>query len=226
MNKHLVNETNSSLIYGSGIELDVYTGSHKKQSETFTFCCVARLVYEKGVINYLEAARICSDQGYKFKFLLIGPLEENSKRLNQQILEEYSEYVEWLGPRTDIPHWLQISSAFVLPTYREGFSRVLLEACATGIPSITTKVPGCQEIIRDRKEGILVDVDNSNQLAEAMILLARDKGLYDSCAANAKVHVEQFSIDKISKDYMQLYFSCLAMKSSNGKEVLTKAEYL
>src|SRR5690606_36457164 len=109
----------------------------------------------------LEAAQICKDKNYNFKFLLVGPLEEESKRLNSQVLEKYGNVVDWLGPRGDILELMLKSDAFVLPTFREGFPRVLLEASALGLPSITTNVPGTNEIIRHLQEGLHVKVDNS-----------------------------------------------------------------
>lgn len=201
----LVGLSNSSLIYGSGIDLSEIEETEKNKNKDFTFLCVSRLVYEKGILNFLEAAKICSKQGHCFKFLLVGPLEESSKRLNAQIVEEYSDVVDWLGPRKDIQELMQKSDAFVLPTFREGFSRVLLEASAIGLPSITTNVPGTNEIIRHLKEGLHVEVDNSKDLANAMIKLASDSLLAKNLGANAKEHVQQFSLSVISDKYIELY---------------------
>ncbi|WP_396590087.1 glycosyltransferase family 4 protein [Allomuricauda sp. R78024] len=203
--KGLVDKEKSSLIFGSGIDLLQYTSPPPKTNKRFTFICVARLVYEKGIVNYLEAAKICSEKGYDFNFTLVGPLEENSNKLNKQILEDYKDYIDWLGSRKDVKNLLAQSNAFVLPTFREGFSRVLLEASAMGLPSITTNVPGTREIVRTNKEGLLVDVNNSNELAHAMIKMATDKKLHNICSVNAKNHVKQFGLDRISNQYINLY---------------------
>lgn len=205
MDNRLVEFSNSSLIYGSGIDLSGTRDIVKIKNADFTFLCVSRLVYEKGIINYLEAAKICKERGHAFGFILAGPLEESSKRLNAQIVEEYSDIVDWLGPRKDIQELMQKSDAFVLPTFREGFSRVLLEASAIGLPSITTNVPGTNEIIRHLKEGLHVEVDNSMDLANAMIKLASDSLLAKKLGANAKEHVQQFSLNVISDKYIELY---------------------
>ncbi|WP_394972444.1 glycosyltransferase family 4 protein [uncultured Croceitalea sp.] len=205
LNYGLVNKDNSSLIYGSGIDLSNYSKFKKKPSEKFTFISIGRLVYEKGVVNYLEAAKKCIDDGYDFNFLLVGPLEENSTRLNKDLLNKYSKQVRWLGSRNDILNLLSISDVFVLPTFREGFSRVLLEASAAGIPSITTNVPGTREIIRDNKEGLLINVNNSSELAQAMINISLDKNRYNDFARSAKNHVKQFNLKEISSAYINLY---------------------
>ncbi|MCM4167324.1 N,N'-diacetylbacillosaminyl-diphospho-undecaprenol alpha-1,3-N-acetylgalactosaminyltransferase [Arenibacter antarcticus] len=201
----LVDLSNSSLIFGSGIDLSNLTNRTKETNDVFTFICVSRLVYEKGIINYLEAAKICKENNYEFKFLLVGPLEEASKRLNLEILEKYSKVVDWLGPRADIKELMLSADAFVLPTFREGFSRVLLEASALGLPSITTNVPGTNEIIRHLKEGLHVEVDNSEDLANAMIRLAMDRPLAKQMGDKAKLHVKQFSLNVISGKYIELY---------------------
>lgn len=201
----LVNNSNSSLIYGSGIDLSKIGNVTKVKNEKFTFICVARLVYEKGIVNYLEAAQFCRENNHNFRFLLVGPLEEASKRLNSQIMGKYSNVVDWLGPRRDVQDLMLNSDAFVLPTFREGFSRVLLEASALGLPSITTNVPGTNEIVRHLQEGLHVDVDNSVNLANAMIQLASDPKLTKRLGDNAKLHVEQFSLKVISDKYIELY---------------------
>lgn len=201
----LVFSSNSSLIYGSGIELSQFGNTANGHNDDFTFICVARLVYEKGIINYLEAARICRDEGHNFKFLLVGPLEEASKRLNSQVLDKYSNVVEWLGARKDILELMRKSDAFVLPTFREGFSRVLLEASALGLPSITTDVPGTNEIIRHLKEGLHVKVNNSQDLAMGMIKMASDREMARELGENAQLHVQQFSLDRICEAYIKLY---------------------
>ncbi|WP_190808470.1 glycosyltransferase family 4 protein [Flagellimonas sp. S3867] len=214
LKKKLVASDTSSLIYGSGIDLDLFSKYIKKETEVFTFICIGRLVYEKGIINYLEAAKICKDLGHEFKFLLVGPLEENSKRLNSDILDEYSHYVEWLGPQKNIPELLQHSDVFVLPTFREGFSRVLLEASALKIPSITSNVPGTREIIRDNKEGILIPVNDSNALSKAMIKMELDRNSYRRYAENAKMHVNQFSLKNITEAYISLYKNILEFNNT------------
>ena len=94
LSNNLVSEDSSDLIYSSGIDLKEFKEQAKRNNRIFTFICVARLVYEKGIINLLEAARICSEKGYEFRFLLVGPLEENSNNLNQDILDSYKDVVD------------------------------------------------------------------------------------------------------------------------------------
>lgn len=212
LNKKLINQNNHTLILSSGIELKNITQRAKRNNKQFTFICVARLVYEKGIINLIEAARICADKGYDFKCQIVGPLEENSKRLNEEILKQYDDVVDRLGSRTDVMDLLVNADAFILPTFREGFSRVLLEAAAVGLPSITTNVPGVGEIVRHEKEGLIAEVRNSESLADAMIKLATNKALADQFAENALKRVELFSLETVAKQYIDIFNNTIETK--------------
>ncbi|GGG48486.1 glycosyltransferase family 4 protein [Bizionia arctica] len=202
---NLISNSNYSIILSSGIELDLITQKAKRNNQTFTFICVARLVYEKGIVNLLEAARICSNKGYNFKYLLVGPLEENSKRLNKTVLSQYEDIVDILGSRNDILNLLENSDAFVLPTFREGFSRVLLEAAAVGLPIISTNVTGVRDFTRHNQEAILIEPQDSESLADAMIEIATNKELADKLAKNALIHVKLFSLENVSKQYITIF---------------------
>jgi glycosyltransferase involved in cell wall biosynthesis len=202
---HLITNSNYNLILSSGIELNLITQRAKRNNSIFTFICVARLVFEKGIINLLEAARICNNKGYKFKYLLVGPLEENSKKLNQSILSQYEDIVDILGSRSDVLNLLETSDAFVLPTFREGFSRVLLEAAAVGLPIISTNVTGVRDFTRHKQEAILIEPQDSEALSNAMIEMATNKELADNLAKNALKHVKQFSLENVSKQYITIF---------------------
>lgn len=203
---HLVNSKNHCMIYGSGIELNNIDKVALREANPFTLICISRLIYEKGITYYLEAAEICHNMGYKFRFLLIGPLEENSHKLNEDILNKYKDHVTWLGRRNDIFDLLTASDAFVLPTfYREGFARVLLEASAVGLPLITTDVPGVTDIARHEKEALIVPIKNASELAKAIIKLGADENLRNKLSKNALSNVQQYSLEQISQNYLQHY---------------------
>jgi len=209
LSKNLVIPKNSELIFSSGIDLKSINQKAQRDNKQFTFICVARLVYEKGIINLLEATRICANEGYDFKCLLVGPLEENSKRLNKSILKKHDDIVEFLGTRDDVYDLLLSSDALVLPTFREGFARVLLEAAAVGLPIISTNVPGVREFARHQKEALLVESKNSKVLAEAMIMLANNKDLANELAENAFTRVKQFSLENVSNQYIAIFDSVI-----------------
>ncbi len=213
LNKDLITKANHSMILSSGIELKDIPQRAKRNNSQFTFICVARLVYEKGIINLIEAARICQAKGYDFKYQIVGPLEENSKRLNETILKQYDDIVDRLGSRTDIIDLLTKADAFILPTFREGFSRVLLEAAAVGLPLITTNVPGVGDIARHEKEGLIAEVRNSESLAKAMIRMATDRTLANELANNALHRVELFSLETVASQYISIFNNIIDSKN-------------
>lgn len=206
----LITQKNHLMIYGSGIDLKSIKVLAPRQGDPFTVICVSRLIFEKGIIDFLEAAKICQEKGYGFKFQLVGPLEENSNLLNSEIIDSYKNYVHWLGKRTDVNELLLKSDIFVLPTfYREGFARVLLEASSIGLPLVTTDVAGVRDIARHMKEALIVPVQNPKALAKAIIQLGTDKKLSDELSKNALLNVKQYSLEIISKNYSTLYQNIL-----------------
>jgi len=202
----LVTPENLEIIYSSGIELKNINIKAQRNNERFTFICISRLVYEKGIINLIEAAKICSHRGYDFKYILVGPLEENSKRLNKDILKQNDNIINWLGQRNDIIDLLSKCDAFVLPTfYGEGFPRVLLEAAAVGLPIISTNTVGVREFGIHNKDILLLKPKDTDALVNAMILLATDKSTANKLAHNAYFKVKQFSLEKISNQYITIF---------------------
>jgi len=209
----LVETKKYKTIYSSGIELNNINVKAPRNNKIFTFICIARLVYEKGIINLLEAAQICSEKGYNFKCLLVGPLEENSKRLNKKILNKYDHVVEWLGQRSDIIQLLSKSDVFVLPTfYGEGFPRVLLEAAAVGLPIISTNTTGVREFGEHNKDILLLKPKDTDALVEAMILLATNKTIADKLSDNSYNQVKQFSLEKVSNQYITIFNTIIDKK--------------
>ena len=210
LEKNLIYNQDYEIIYSSGIELNDIKTRALRKSDPFTFICISRLIYEKGIINYIEAAKICRDNGHNYKFLLVGPLEENSNVLNEEILKENRHVVEWLGQRNDILNLLAKSDTFVLPTfYGEGFPRVLLEAAAVGLPILSTNVTGVREFGEHQKDFLLIEPKNSKTLAETMIMLANNKQLCEMLAKNAINQVKEFSLEKISNQYITIFDSLI-----------------
>lgn len=206
LNSKLVTPKNLEIIYSSGIELNNIKIKAPRNNTNFTFICISRLVYEKGILNLIEASKICYEKGHRFKFTLVGPLEENSNRLNTEILKQNEDYIEWLGQRNDILKLLSKSDAFVLPTfYGEGFPRVLLEAAAVGLPIISTNTVGVREFGEHNKDILLLNPKDSNLLAETMIMVATNKLIADNLANNAYKKVKDFSLEKISKQYITIF---------------------
>ena len=208
----LITSENFEIILSSGIELNNFNLRAKRNNEIFTFICVSRLLLQKGILNYLEAAKICKEKGYYFKFILVGPLEEDSEYLNLNVIKN-NGVVNWLGHRDDVLDLLSKSSALVLPTfYGEGFPRVILEAAAVGLPIISTNTAGVREFGINNKDILLIQPNDSNILAETLIKVATDTELSDKLAENSLNQVQNYSLEKIAKQYINTFNKILQLK--------------
>ena len=180
-------------------------------TEKATFILISRLIKQKGILNYIKAAKACFDVGYKFNFLLVGHLDTKDDRVSESEIDKYNKYVKYLGKRNDIKELLYLSDVFVLPTYyREGVPRVLLEAAAMGLPLITTNTPGCKDFVKNNWNGLLVEPKNSSELASACINLAINENLREKFSKNNCKNIQKFSLDFVSKQYINLYDKLLA----------------
>jgi glycosyltransferase involved in cell wall biosynthesis len=173
---------------------------------------VGRMIKHKGIINYLKSAKLCYEEGYRYKFLLVGQLDTD-KSIKQEEIDEYSDYVSYLGRREDIKELLALSDIFVLPTYyREGVPRVLLEASAMGLGLITTDMPGCRDVVIDDYNGKLVEIENSKDLCSKMIYMAEDEERLKKYQEKAKEKIKEFDLNRVVAGYDAVYQKILGEK--------------
>lgn len=167
----LVKKEQVALVNGSGVNLAHFTPQPMPAEPVFLF--VGRLLIDKGLMEYLEAARQVKKRFPKARFLVLGPMETNPMAVKAEALAPFEAdgSVELLGFTPDVRPYLAACSAFVLPSYREGTSRSTLEAMAVGRPVITTDAPGCRETVKDGVNGFLVPARDAAQLADRMVWL-------------------------------------------------------
>lgn len=158
------------LINGEGLDIDYYHVEPLPQSSEPIFLIITRLIRDKGIYEYVEAAKIIKRKHPKTRFLIVGYLDINPTALTKKELDKLlaDGVVEYLGKLEDVRAVIAQSSVYVLPSYGEGMPRSILEAMAMGRPIITTDVPGCRETVVDSKNGFLVPVKNVEKLSEAM----------------------------------------------------------
>ncbi|MCX7663809.1 MAG: glycosyltransferase family 4 protein [Tepidimonas fonticaldi] len=156
------------LLGGIGVPLDEWP-LHPPHTEPMTFTLVARLLREKGVLEFLQAARRVKARHPAARFWLLGPLDDNPGGLREADLRPWLDdgTVEWPGA-VDVKPWLAQTSVFVLPSYREGVPRSTQEAMAMGRPVITTDAPGCRETVVEGVNGFLVPPRDVDALERAM----------------------------------------------------------
>ena len=169
VDRELVAAKKCAVVNGSGVDIEHFA-ANTPAAEPFVFLMCARLLRDKGVFEYLEAARTVKQRHPKVVFRLLGPFFDNPAAIGPEELKAYTEdgTIEYLGEADDVrPHFIA-ASVYVLPSYREGTPRTVLEAMATGRAIITTDVPGCRETVREGENGYLVPAKDAAALAEAM----------------------------------------------------------
>lgn len=187
----LVPRDRTVLIPGSGVDLEHYAYA-PPPPPPITFLLMARMIDEKGIYEYVDAAReVGRASGARFK--LLGPLETGRRAIPLSQLEAWCKegVVEYCGAVDDVRPRLAECSVFVLPSYREGHPRSVLEALATGRPVITTEVPGCRETIPSGSNGFLVPPRDARALAAAMRRFIDDPTLIPRMGAASRELAER-----------------------------------
>ena len=166
------------LINGSGVDLARFQPGPPVVAPV-TFVLVARLLREKGIIEYVEAARRIRESGSDARFLLVGDVDSNPGGLKREEVERWvaQGVIEWPGQVPDVRPWLAQSSVFVLPSYREGKPRSTQEAMAMALPVVTSNAPGCRDTVEEGVTGFKVPVRNDRALEAAMRRFIDNPGL-------------------------------------------------
>lgn len=196
------------LIPGSGVQLSDFDPTPLADGEA-TVIMVARLLRTKGVREFVEAARILQRRGIPARFCMAGDVDfGNPASVSRAELEIWKSegYVDFLGERSDIPQLLARSLLVVLPSYREGFPKVLIEAAAAGRAIVTTDVPGCRDAIEPGTTGLLVPVRDSKSLADAISDLLEDHDRLEAMGRAGRARAERFfSIENIVQEHLKIY---------------------
>jgi len=196
------------LIRGAGIDLQSFTPRPEPEGEPVVIL-TARMLLDKGVGEFVEAARLIKATGVKARFLLVGaPDPLNHATIDESVLRQWHEegVVEWLGHRADIPRLLEQSHIVCLPSYREGLPKSLLEALAASRPVVTTDVQGCREVVADGVNGLLVPVRDSKALARALAALIGDAPRRVAMGQAGRARAEkEFSQERVISETLAVY---------------------
>ncbi len=200
----IVKESQAVIVGGSGVDMEHF--AQKPLPDAPVVLMVARLVWSKGIREYLRAAQIVKEKRPDVRFLLVGGLDTNPESLTKEELETYieSSTIEYLGHSGDVREHLERCSIFVLPSYHEGTPRSVLEAMATGRPIITTDAPGCRETVKEGYNGYLVPVGDSEQMAARILELAEDADLRQTMANHSHdLCVEKYEVHKVNRQMIE-----------------------
>jgi glycosyltransferase involved in cell wall biosynthesis len=189
------------LVAGTGIDLSHYAEAPLPSGPP-VFLLIARLLRHKGLIEYVEAARRLRVKYPGVRVQLLGPLDPNPSGISREQLDAWVREgaIEYLGETRDVRPYLAASTAYVLPSYREGMPRTVLEAMATGRAVITTDAPGCRETVAQGENGFLVPVRDPAALTSAMERFVLDRSLAVRMGRRAREMVEaRFDVHRINQ---------------------------
>lgn len=199
-----------SLVKGAGVNTAKF--NYKDESvEPVKVIMVARLLRDKGIQEFIDAAEIVKQSNSSVKFLLVGDVDDgNPTSLNTKQLVELknSQNVEWLGARVDIAELLAASHIACLPSYREGLPKSLIEAASVGRAIVATDVPGCREVVTHLINGLLVPPRDSKALAVALLVLINDPELRSKMGQENRSKAEcEFANEIIIRQTQNVYDS-------------------
>jgi glycosyltransferase involved in cell wall biosynthesis len=196
------------LIRGSGVDIETFQPTPEPDGPPVVLMA-SRMLWDKGVAELIEAARLLRARGRSCRIVLAGgPDPENPRTVTTDELRAWERegLIEWWGHQEDMVPVFQRASFVVLPSYREGTPKVLLEACASGRAIITTDVPGCREVVRHGENGLLVPPRDANALAAAIEQLAEDPARRQRMGqAGRAMAVAHFSDTAVVEATLRLY---------------------
>ena len=204
----LVRPEQAAIVPGSGVDLEHFSPARQQGAErALTFLFIGRLLEDKGALEFAQAAAIVAKER-PARFRMLGPLEDHPKAVSQDSLRPFVESgtVELLGAAEDVRPFIAEADCVVLPSYREGLPRVLLEAAAMGVPAVATDVPGCRHVIDHKLTGFLCEARSAPSLAEAMqkfaLLSPRDRA---AMGARAREKAERdYSQERVVAAYVDI----------------------
>lgn len=206
--KSVVKPLHLHLIKGSGVNLDHYHPS-STDGTPIVALLVARALKDKGLREYIEAAKILKARQVPVILRFAGtPDSENPTSVTESELQDWHDQglIDWKGYQSDIPTLWHDAHIAVLPSYREGLPKSLLEAAASGKPIISTDVPGCREICIHEYNGILVPAQNAVALADAIEKLVQNPELRQKMGAASRELIEQgLSLEAVNAATLKLY---------------------
>lgn len=206
------------VIKGSGVDLTKYPiKKYRQQTVPIKVTMTGRILKDKGVREYLLAAKNIQTKNSGIEFQLVGDIDpDNPTSLTRQEIEKAAQEsgVDWLGYQKNIPDILLNSDIYCLPTYHEGLPLALLEAAAAGLAIVSTDIAGCRAVVEDGIEGLLVPVRDPIALEKAILRLKNDPQLMRRLGKAARNKVEKvFDVQIVNKKYLNLYQEMYLKKS-------------
>jgi glycosyltransferase involved in cell wall biosynthesis len=231
LNNDLVPAKSADLLPGSGIDLKKFQPSQFKRNESFTFLLISRLITDKGIMEYIEAVNKLKSKGVSARFQLLGAKDPEHKRgIQLPVIDEWikSNAIEYLGTTDDVRKFINEADCIVLPSYREGTPRTLLEAASSAKPIVATDVPGCHHVVENNYNGLLCKLKNADDLASKMEqMLALDEATLKRFGENGRRKIEfEFDEELVITKYLHEIASLKVVSPiQTSKDCLASANY-
>ncbi len=201
VNERLIKEKKCRIVNGSGVNMEKF--SLAPYPDQTTFFMLSRVMYSKGIREYLQACKIVKEKYPQVRCMLLGACEGIQDSLKQEDLQPYidSGVIEHFGETDRVADYYKQCSVYVLPSYREGTPRTVLEAMSMGRPIITTDAPGCRETVLDGETGYLVPVQDGNAVAQKMITFIENPERIEMMGQKSYAYCQQkFDVKKVNED--------------------------
>ncbi len=196
---------NVHILPGTGVDLNEFKSIESipdiSRDKPIKFLFIGRMLRDKGLYELVEACKILKEKKWNFECDLLGPLDSNPSAIKRKEIDAWQKqgFIRYLGETHDVRPYIEKSHVFVLPSYREGLPRAGLEVMAMGRPVIATDVPGCREIVRNGKNGVLVPVKHPMHLAKAMKSFIADESKVSEMGEQShQICEEFFTVEKVS----------------------------
>ena len=200
VHNHLVKQEKCIVVNGSGVNTEQFPVA--EYPSQITFFMLSRVMYSKGIREYLEACTIVKQRYPHVRCMLLGACEDIQDSLSREALQPYIDngIIDYYGETDRVTDYYRQCSVYVLPSYREGTPRTVLEAMSMGRPIITTDAPGCRETVIDGETGFLVPVQNSTAVAEKMIeFIKHPEKILTMGAASAKYCRQKYDVHIVNQ---------------------------
>ena len=198
--KGIVTPEKVAIVNGSGVDLNRFAFCEPASLPSFLF--VGRLIRDKGIMEFIDAARIVKRDHPEAVFNIVGGVDLNPTSLSDEDVERLQNegIVNFCGEQGDVVPFYRENSVFVLPSHHEGTPRSALEAMSTGRPVILTDAPGCRDVVQDGINGLMVPVGNPEALAQAMVRFVEHPALISSMGKESRsIAEEKYDVNKVNE---------------------------
>ena len=211
------------IINGSGVDLEQFSPA-LIAAQPPVFLLIARLLRDKGIVEFVEAARQIKCHYPEVMFDLVGPFDSNPSNIRRAEVENWQAegILRYHDRVDDVRPFIKAASVYVLPSYREGMPRTILEAMAMGRAVITTDAPGCRETVITGENGFLVPVKDPKALARAMMRFILEPGLIESMGKRSReLAIQKFDVHSVNRVIMSAMGLCGSQTSQAAMEAAT-----